>query len=572
MAETIGLDIGSHSIKLVGLEMTSKGPFVTHVGIKEIPYGGEKEDPAFISEIIKALFREVGLKPGKVRLTVSGSGVHIRRIIVPSMPKAELKEAVRWEIKRHLPYPIESAQIDFHILGEFVEKDMKKLDLIAVACPNDQIDRILSVAEGAGLKPDHLNAGTLSLWNALLTLLPFKKEEVVALVDLGAERTGVHLFNDGILHFSREVTPAGTDLTRAIMEGMDSEEEPHLLYERAERIKHEMGIPSKDFYEKNDGQSMDLSKIPFLIRPVLERLAAEIGRSFDYYRNQFHIERIDRLLLSGGGANLRNLSSYLSEELQLPVERFNPFRKILFDAQKIDTQLMDQIGPVYNVAIGVGLPDSMRIELLPAKEPFLSRARIEKYLPRLSLLITCLVFIGIVWHMSGEIGRVQKERDEKMAKVKTLETLQTKLTMLKEKEAQIKQDLSIFPSSMIVPLPFRELLETISHLTPENVTVTLLSVHSKTKPQKGEPQTLEGNELQIKGLAFGSDLRCLTALARIIEGLEKSPQLKNAKLTSADENKSYNHPGVGFEIICDIDINHSPLTRGELREFAEEND
>jgi Tfp pilus assembly protein PilN len=174
--------------------------------------------------------------------------------------------------------------------------------------------------------------------------------------------------------------------------------------------------------------------------------------------------------------------------------------------------------------------------------------------------------------MSGEIGRVQKERDEKMAKVKTLETLQTKLTMLKEKEAQIKQDLSIFPSSMIVPLPFRELLGTIGHLTPENVTVTLLSVHSKAKPQKGEPQTLEGNELQIKGLAFGSDLRCLTALARIIEGLEKSPLLKNAKLLSADEDKSYNQPGVGFEIVCDIDINHSPLTQGELKEFAEEND
>jgi Tfp pilus assembly PilM family ATPase len=57
MRKTIGLDIGSHSIKLVGLKTTSKGPFLTHVGIKQIPYGGEKEDPTFISEIVKALFR-----------------------------------------------------------------------------------------------------------------------------------------------------------------------------------------------------------------------------------------------------------------------------------------------------------------------------------------------------------------------------------------------------------------------------------------------------------------------------------------------------------------------------------
>jgi len=44
MSELIGLDIGSHSIKLAGLRMTSKGPFLTHLSIKEIPYGPERED------------------------------------------------------------------------------------------------------------------------------------------------------------------------------------------------------------------------------------------------------------------------------------------------------------------------------------------------------------------------------------------------------------------------------------------------------------------------------------------------------------------------------------------------
>jgi Tfp pilus assembly PilM family ATPase len=37
MQKIIGLDIGFHSIKLVGLKMTSKGAFLTHIGIKEIP-------------------------------------------------------------------------------------------------------------------------------------------------------------------------------------------------------------------------------------------------------------------------------------------------------------------------------------------------------------------------------------------------------------------------------------------------------------------------------------------------------------------------------------------------------
>jgi hypothetical protein len=90
------------------------------------------------------------------------------------------------------------------------------------------------------------------------------------------------------------------------------------------------------------------------------------------------------------------------------------------------------------------------------------------------------------------------------------------------------------------------------------VTVTLLSIQpdkisSDKKPSKEESPANGEYGLQIKGIAFGSDFQCLTSLARMIEGLEKSSLFKNAKLVSADENKSYNHPGVGFEIACDME-------------------
>jgi hypothetical protein len=356
-------------------------------------------------------------------------------------------------------------------------------------------------------------------------------------------------------------------MTRAMMEGIDSTEDPDLIYEQAEKVKRTIGIPFKDFHIENGNHSINLSKIPFLVRPVLERLVAEMSRSLDYYKNQFHVERFDRLLLTGGGANLKNLPSYLSEELHLPVERFNPLTKILFDPSQIDSKLLDEIGPVFAVAAGIALPDRSRIELLPAQEPILSRARMEKYVPRISILVALLVFGLIVWVTSGQITRAQKERDEKLAKVKVVETLQTKLKLLKEKEAQIRLDLSIFPSSMIVPVPFREVLGTVSRIVPENVAATLLSVRPKSKTQKGESQPYEGIELQIQGLVFGNDLRCLTGLARVIEGLEESPLLRNVKLVSADEDKSYNQPGIGFEIMCDLELDNPlspPFHKGGL--------
>ena len=569
MPEIIGLDIGSHSIKLVGLKMTSKGPFLTRIGIKEVSLDSNREDVASFAGVVKDLLKEVGIKPGEVNLTVSGSGVHIRRIALPSIPKAELKEAVRWGIKEHLPFPVETAQIDFHILGEVIEDKVKKLDLMVVSCPNHLIDQPLSIVRGAGLQPVNLDVGPFSLWNAFLVWGQVKEEEEVALIDLGADKTGIHFFKGKNLQFSREVTPAGADITRAIIEGMGPEEETHLLYERAERIKETLGISSEGSQEKIPDESINVSKIIFYMRPILERMAGEIGRSLDYYRNEFNVDRIDRVLLTGGGAHLKNFSSYLGNELRLPVEHFNPLKGMLFDPKKINVQILDQMGSQFTIAAGVALPQPKRIELLPAKEPLLSKARIVKSIPVLAPLIALLTFLLIIWNMSIQVATVQKERNAKVGKVANIETLQAKLTLLKEKEKKVKQELSLFPSSVLIPVPYREILREISHIVPDNVTLTLLSVQAKakllkkevqtSKPQDGESHQDEKRELHIAGIAFGSDIHCLTALAQIIEGLEKSQLFKNTKLLSADENKLYNRPGADFEIVCDINTDKAPL-------------
>jgi Tfp pilus assembly protein PilN len=162
------------------------------------------------------------------------------------------------------------------------------------------------------------------------------------------------------------------------------------------------------------------------------------------------------------------------------------------------------------------------------------------------------------------VTAIQKERVVKLAKVASLDRLQEKQKLLKEKDLLIREKLSQFPSSMIVSIPYRDILREFNDILPDNVTLTLLSVQIKgkplkkgspsSKPQEGESQKDDGRELYITGVAFGSDVRCLTALAQIIERLERSPLFKNVKLVSADENKLYTQPGAGFEIVCDINL------------------
>jgi Tfp pilus assembly protein PilN len=170
--------------------------------------------------------------------------------------------------------------------------------------------------------------------------------------------------------------------------------------------------------------------------------------------------------------------------------------------------------------------------------------------------------------MSGQENVIKKEIDMKKAKTVNLDALQAKLKTLKEKEIQLSEKLSQFPSSMIVPVPYQDILNEVSRNVPDNITLTLLSVQSKgktlrkgaqpSKLQEGESQKDGGRELYMTGVAFGSDARCLTALAQIIERLERIPLFNNVRLVSAGEDKLYTQPGAEFGIVCDINLNNPP--------------
>jgi type IV pilus assembly protein PilM len=544
MSEIIGLDIGSHSIKLVGLKMTSKGPVLTHAGIKKIPHVKNKEDINHVSETIKNLYKEIGLKPGKVNLTVSGSGVFVRKITIPSMPKDELKEAVRWEIKDYLPFPIESAEGDFYILNEFIENNIRKLNILVVACPKSIVERTIAIAEGAGLRPVHLDIIPFAIWNAMLISNKLPEKEVIAVIDLGNEKTGIHIFKDKVLQFTRDIAPAGDDITKAIMEGIVSQEEKWVIYEKAEKIKQETNILSKT------------SPTLFFVRPVLEKLVAEITRSLDYFKNLFNIEKIDRILITGGGSNLTDIASYLSDELHLSVEHFAPFKKILSDSKKIDSQIANLLEPmsaIFTVATGVALPEAKRIELLPPKPSYWEKVRLEILIPVSASVVTIIIFSLLFYNMNGQLSVLKKEHDEKMEKLKELDELQKKIVFLKDKENRMKQELSIFPSSFINRVKFHEVIDSVGRAIPDNVTLTVLSVQGGTNILKDESRKINGTkEVHIKGLAFGTDMQSLTSIAQIIDSLDSYPLFRNARLVTASENKLYNQPATEFEIVCDI--------------------
>jgi type IV pilus assembly protein PilM len=544
MKEIVGLDMGSHTIKMVVLKKTSKGPLLTRLGMKEIPLNLDPGDIPAMAYLLKDLAEEMGLKTKKVSLTFSCPDLQIRRLTLPSIPNDELKEAISWEMKEQLPFPIETTQIDFHILREWMEEEVKKVELLTMACPKERIERTLSIVKEAGLEAIHVEATPISLWNAMINLGRLKGEERIALIDLGAEKTHLYLFENGILVFNRVISPGGKDITQTLLDEILG-----LTYEQAEKIKKEIGIALR----KSPVESSAMAKESFVMRPAFERLVSEIGRSIEFYRNQFIVEKIDKILLTGGGAHLKNIIPYFEEELRLRIEPFNPLQGLLYEAEKMDQALLS-LGESFSPAIGATFSKPISIEFLAVKEPFLSRNQLKKRTPLMVAFVASLIFFILITNTEIQLRRLGQQREEKMAKIKDLENIKTSLLLLKQREAKIREERAFFPSPAESSFSYQEILKEISEILPNPVTLHLLEIQTEDKSPQKDVQSTPTPLLRLSGFVFGNEVQSLQTLAQLIERLERSTLFNHIRLISAEENKSFNQKASAFEILCHLAI------------------
>lgn len=93
-----------------------------------------------------------------------------------------------------------------------------------------------------------------------------------------------------------------------------------------------------------------------LTTPVLD-IATEVRRSLDFYRRQHRNEPVDRILLTGGTANLAGLAGLVGEETGVATEVGNPFKYVVADETESPADYLGDIGPSAVIAVGLALRD-----------------------------------------------------------------------------------------------------------------------------------------------------------------------------------------------------------------------
>ncbi len=351
--EIMGLDIGSYSIKVICLTADS----LINVGISEISseslsgLSAEAKDNLVINTV-KRIMLENRISAKNTISSVAGDGVIVRYITLPKMTEKELSATIKFEAEPHVSFDIDQVILDYQILGEKVEEELKKMDVILVAAKKDTINKHLSVLQAAGLNPLAIDVDAFALEGSYEFSHPEDKTGSVALVNIGATFTNVNILENGISRFTRDILIAGNNFTKVIQRDL------RVDYKKAEALKREKGAVLVEEETSSVGggsEDAEAMQVCEAIRGSINELLAELQRSFDYYQAQTHERSIMKVIISGGSAKLKNIDKFLSHELKIPVEVDNPFAKLQIDSQVYSPEYIKNIAPLFSVVVGLAV-------------------------------------------------------------------------------------------------------------------------------------------------------------------------------------------------------------------------
>src|SRR5881275_3294890 len=117
---TVGLDIGSGLIKVAVIDHSRKEPELVRVAMAPLMADaiveGEVMDPGIVAEAIKTALAGAGVTSKNVVIAVGGRDVIIKKIQVERVKEQQLRELLRWEAEQHVPFDVESVELDHQTL------------------------------------------------------------------------------------------------------------------------------------------------------------------------------------------------------------------------------------------------------------------------------------------------------------------------------------------------------------------------------------------------------------------------------------------------------------------------
>ena len=336
----VGLDIGSSFIKVAEIKVTGKGHVLNKFGMSQVAPGSIVEGRVVkvddLANDIKSLFKSQKIREKNVAISTGGHSVVVKTINTENKPEKELQETIYSEAEQYIPYDIADVNIDYQILGES-EFSTDQINVLLVAVKKDLVAEYIDLIHKAGLNPKIIDVDTFALQN-VYEILPYKNRgKITMLVDVGASKTSLNILKANVTLLMQD-NVSGTD-------------------QIVEEICNQYDISVDDAYHAVNGETNTIGqdKIQAISLKIAQSWCSEICEVVNTYQSGSNDEKVENIVLSGGGVFVEGFKESLMSELDADVSIINPFEALTFNEQKFPDSFITKASPLAPIAIGLAL-------------------------------------------------------------------------------------------------------------------------------------------------------------------------------------------------------------------------
>jgi type IV pilus assembly protein PilM len=327
--EVVGIDIGSHSIKVISLKKDSEQNTLNVYNIKKLPQDKKQIE---IANIIQESLKEVDLSPEVVNLAISGPDVIVRFIILPKMTKEQLESALVFEAEKYIPFNVNEVVLDFIILGDAPESGQMRV--LLAAAKKEPVEFMVKTIADLGMTVGAIDISAFAMFNAFIESHDSLEEKGVALIDFGHSHTDVLISAGKTPHFMRQIQIGGRDINVALSRNTS------IALDKAEEYK--LGA-----------EGADKEEVTQAMQQVLDDIVKEIQLSFGYFENSSNIP-ISEIYCSGGMIEGEGFIEYFNSKMGVEIKRWNPIEGVNV-SEYISREDIDSIASRLAVSLGLAL-------------------------------------------------------------------------------------------------------------------------------------------------------------------------------------------------------------------------
>jgi len=292
--DVLSFDIGTYNTKVIMGKGMGKKVKIKEAFTFRTPEGsvedGQILNAEALKEKIQRSIREKDIRTKLVTFSIASTKAVMRELVLPCTNEKKIEAMIPFELSKHIPITVSDYVIDYVVLEVFNEGKVKKSRINVVALPKYIVKRYYDLCNELDMIPTSLVLHAIgSSWYFKDKPIVKSADENVVLIDLGHSCTNCSIIRDGKLLFNRIISVGLVDN----MKGMTESE-------------------------------------------YIEKCMDELKLVFRFYLSIKNENKLDRIVLLGGGSKLDDIRRCIQEKLERPTEVFRDKGKFIINKKNKD--------------------------------------------------------------------------------------------------------------------------------------------------------------------------------------------------------------------------------------------